>query len=188
MNKKTLIIIGILFIVLAGSVLAYIFIFKETPVRENVQSEIEKDGFVIELPEGWVEVEAVTGSSATAMNNKEQINNANAQKIGFRSYYSVIHDVSNGEKVNDYLQKIKDSLTQGFPGITLLNKESKAFDGSPIYYIEADLIQQEIDFKTLLAVHIKDNDIWIISFNTLKENWEAYQNSFYQVAENFKIK
>jgi hypothetical protein len=188
MNKKTLIILVILFIILAGLVLAYFFIFKKAPIQQNTQNEIEKDGFVIELPEGWVEVEAVVGSSATAINNQEQINNADAAKIGFRSYYSVVYGSFDEETNNDYLEKIEASLKGNFPEVKILKEEGKTLDGGPIYFIEADINQQNIDFKVLLAVNIKDKDVWIISFNTLKESWEGYKNLFHQIAENFRIK
>ena len=188
MNKKTLIILVTLFIILAALILAYFFIFKETSTQQNTQGKIEKDGFIIDLPEGWGETEAVSGSLATAFNSNELINNENAQKVGFRSYYSVIYDVFSEENNENYLKKIKNSLQQSFPEVKLSDGESQTPDGTTIYYIEADLNQQDIDFKVLLAVNIKNNDVWIISFNTLKENWEGYKNLFYQIAENFKIK
>ncbi|HUT96460.1 MAG TPA: hypothetical protein VMW82_02755 [Candidatus Paceibacterota bacterium] len=188
MNKKTLIILGILFIILAGLVLAYFFIFKKTSPEQNAQTEINKDGFVIQLPGGWVEVEAVMGSFATAMNNKEQINNADAAKIGFRSYYSVVYDTFNEKTDNDYLEKIETSLKGNFPEVKISKEEDKNMDGEPIYFMEADIIQQDIDFKVLLAVNIKDKDVWIISFNTLKESWDEYKNLFHQIAGNFQIK
>lgn len=188
MNKKTLIILIILFIVLVGFILGYFLIFKKYSTQQNTQNKIEKNEFIINLPEGWEEVETIAGSAATVVRSKEQINNTDAQKIGFRSYYSVVHDISSEKEVSIYLQNMRDSLAQAFPNIKFFNKESTTTDGNPVYYIEADLNQQNIDFKTLLAVQIKNDDVWIISFNTLKENWGAYQNSFYQVAENFKIK
>jgi hypothetical protein len=188
MNKKTLIILIILFIILVGLVLAYFFIFKKAPTQEIVQTEMNKEGFIVDLPEGWVEVETVMGSSATAINNQEQINNADAVKIGFRSYYSVVHDSFNEETNNDYLEKIEASLKGNFPEAEISKEEGKTLNGGLIYFIEADINQQNIDFKVLLAVNIKDKDVWIISFNTLKENWEGYKNLFHQIAENFQIK
>lgn len=193
LNRNTLIVLGILIVLLAGLILAYFLVLKpaasdNAESREQTKDAIETDLFSIKLIDGWVEAQPVYGSAATAINNNELINNLDAQKIGFKSYYSVLQDIYSEKTEKDYLDKIKASLKEGFVGVIISDGEAKDIDNRKLYFIESEFNQQNIDFKVLLAITIKDKDAWIISFNTLKENWEEYKNSFYQVAENFKIK
>ena len=182
MSKKTLIILVMLFIILAGLILAYFFIFKSS------KDIIDKERFSVKLPEGWTETDSVPGAAATAMNNQEQITDPGAQKINFQTYYSVVYDTFNEKTEKDYLEKIKDSLKQGFSEIQIFDAEKKSINGKDIYFIESELKQSGVEFKVLLAVNIIDKEVWIISFNTLKSNWDKYKDLFYQIAESFKIK
>jgi len=55
--------------------------------------------------------------------------------------------------------------------------------------IEADLTQQGVNFKILIvAVKGEGDDVWVISFNTLQSSWMAYQETFSDIANSFKLK
>jgi len=192
MNKKTLIIFLVLLLILIIVLLVYFFIFRPSLQKNNEEMTdkgiLEKEGYSIKLPEGWQEVESVFGASATIVNAKEEIIEPNAQKINFRSYYSVINDNLAENSPEDYFKKITESLKQSFPDINIIKEEDKAAFGNKIHFIETEIRQQDIDFSVLLAVITKDKNVWTISFNTLKSNWEKYKELFYQIAGDFKIK
>lgn len=194
MNKKTLIILGILIVALVGIILIYFLILKPSIVKDisdNTGAQagtMENESFSIALPEGWVEVDPIYSSIVMAIKDKELINDANAKKLDFRSYYSVLHETYSEKTEQDYLNKIKDSLRQSFAGVIISDGETKETSDGKIYFIESKFNQQNIDFRVMLAVNIRDENAWVISFNTLEEKWEEYKNSFYQIAESFKIK
>lgn len=192
MNKKTLIIILVLLLVLIIALLVYFFIFRPSLQKNNEEMTnkgiLEKEGYSIKLPEGWKEAEGVSGASATIVNAKEEVIEPNAQKINFRSYYSVINDNLAENSPEDYFKKITESLKKSFPDIGAIKEEDKIVSENKIHFMEIEIRQQEIDFKVLLAVITKDKNVWTISFNTLKSNWEKYRELFYQIAGDFKIK
>lgn len=190
MNKKTLIISVILVVVLVAIIAVYFFVLKPSAVEntETPKDVVENEFYSVKLPEGWIEIDPVFESSAMVIKQEEQINDTNAREISFRSYYSVLQGVYDKENEQEYLKEIKDSLKQSFAGITTTNEETRETDNGKIYFIESKFNQQDIDFRVLLAVNIKGENIWIISFNTIEEKWEEYKDLFYQVAESFKIK
>jgi len=189
-NKKTLIIAIGLIIILAGLVLIYFFALKPSIVgnTETQKDIVENEFFSVKLPEGWIEIDPVFESSVMVIKQEEQINNAKAQEINFRSYYSVLQGAYDKESEQDYLSEVKNSLKQSFTGIIVSNEEVRETENGKIYLIESKFNQQDIDFRVLLSVSIKDQNAWIVSFNTLEEKWEEYKNLFYQIAESFKIK
>ncbi|MCD6094458.1 hypothetical protein J7J39_00930, partial [bacterium] len=87
--------------------------------------------------------------------------------------------------LEDYKQKLKEAL----PEIVFVNENPGSVGGKDAYFIEANLTQQGVDFKVFLVlVRGKGDDIWTISFNTLKSDWLKYKDLFYQTAESFKVK
>ncbi len=191
MNKKTLIFAGILVFLLVVLVVVYFLVLKpETSNQVKAPKEnIENEFFKIKLIQGWVEINPPAyGAYAMAMKEVEQFGDPKIKELNFASYYSVIKDVFAEATIPEYLNKIKESLTQSFKGLQVLNEEIQATEDGEIYFIESQFRQNEVDFKVFLAIRIKDHDVWIISFNTLEEKWAEYKELFSQVAENFKIK
>ena len=149
---------------------------------------MENDLFSIKLPEGWVEVEPVYQSYVTAIKSNEQINNAGAKELGFNSYYSVVGDTYAKDNEKDYVEDVKNSLKTNFKDIVISNEETRTIEGGNIYFVEAKLNQQNVNFRVLLAIKVTGEKVWIISFNTLEEKWSEYKDLFYDVAESLKIK
>jgi hypothetical protein len=191
MNKKTLIVLVALLLFLAAVVLIYFLIIRPSPEPEKrnkiSNGFLENDNYMIRVPEGWTEEDNL-GAYSMIINSKEQIIDPDAQKINFRSYYSVVYDALKDESSEDYFKKVIESLKSSFPGINIIKEEDKDTNGNRVHFIEAEIRQQNIDFAVLLAVNIKEENVWIISFNTLKSNWNKYENLFYEIAESFKIK
>jgi hypothetical protein len=190
-NKKTLIVSAILIVILIIIILVYFLILKPSAIDNGSgipKKIIENKFFSVKLPEGWIEVEPVYGSIATVVKNQELINDTYAQKLNFRSYYSVLRDTVGDKTEQEYLEEIKNSLKKNFTDIMISDEEIKESNGAKIYFMESKLNEQNVDFTILLAVNIKDQDVWTISFNTLSEKWEEYKDIFYQIADSFERK
>jgi hypothetical protein len=190
-NKKTLIVSAILIVILIIIILVYFLILKPSAIDNGSgipKKIIENKFFSVKLPEGWIEVEPVYGSIATVVKNQELINDTYAQKLNFRSYYSVLRDTVGDKTEQEYLEEIKNSLKKNFTDIMISDEEIKESNGAKIYFMESKLNEQNVDFTILLAVNIKDQDVWTISFNTLSEKWEEYKDIFYQISDSFERK
>jgi len=198
-NKITIIILIILGIALA--VLVGVYFIKrdkttnQTPtgnggVIEQPQSKMITDDFSINLPAGWKQAAPVMGSSAMAVNMNENINDPAAQKINFKSYFAVSsYDTLQGKSMNDYLQIIKNSLSQTIPNVVFTNEQDIAINSQPAHAIEAELTQQGVNFKILMVIVVgQGEDVWVISFNTTKSSWDGYKQSFYDIANSFILK
>lgn len=191
MNKKTLIISVALIVLLGALISIYFLVLKPSVIENNIETQkdiIESEFFSIKLPSGWVEVTPIQGSYAMVIKDSEQIIDTVAKELGFASYYSVVGDTYIEDNIQDYLNKVKASLEQNFTGIILTDKENHKTENGEIYFIESEFNQQEIDLKSLLAIQIKNENVWIVSFNTLDEKWGEYEELFYEIADSFKIK
>lgn len=188
--KKYILIIVVAVIIIAGAALFYfrdkLPILKSEKGIENNENILKKNDFSINLPEGWVEVAAPLGASATAIDSNEEITDAKAQTINFRSYFSVVYDTLGQRTKEQYYQEIKDSLKSAFPDIVFSREEKDRIDNKETYFLEAEFNQKEIDFYVMLVINMGEKDIWIISFNTLKSSWNNYRDKFYQTAKSFK--
>ncbi|MFH1423710.1 MAG: hypothetical protein ABIG29_02040 [Candidatus Nealsonbacteria bacterium] len=153
-----------------------------------------KDDFEITLPPGWQEATTPPeGILAMAIDGKEDISEGVFQKLDFRTNFSVKRDdmkkYANFNNLGDYITSIKTSLVQMVPGISFVQEEQKVIDGRRAILIECSSRQEEADFKTLL-VFVEDSDsiVYAISFNTFQSSWASYRDTFYRIAESFKLK
>lgn len=159
-----------------------------TEQNNNFGRLVTKDNFSLRVPDAWVEAQPPTGVSLMLKNNSEQITNQAAKQIGFKSYLAVIGDNLGSNTIENYLSLSKDALKQAIPGITFSKEDSTSIGGRQAKVLEADLSQQGINFKVLMFIISGENkDVWVISFNTLSENWNANKSLFYQIAGSFKL-
>ena len=150
---------------------------------------LEKEDFSINVPAGWKEASPPSGVSAMVVNVKEQPTEEAAKRINFKSYFAISYDTLEGKTREKYLEDYKHKLKEILPGIVFVSENSGSIDEKDAYFIEADLTQQGVDFKVFLVlVRGKGDDIWTISFNTLKSDWPEYKDLFYQTAESFKVR
>jgi len=186
MKNKTLIIAIIVLIVIGTGIGIYFWNKGANTNTGEKQNLLVKNDFSINLPEGWEEAPAPTGVSAMAVNANEEITNADAQKVNFRSYCSVVYNTMKGEMDEEFIEKMKDSLTQSAPEIVITDEKKDKIGDKDTYFVEAEINQKNIDFKILLTL-IKGakEDVWVVSFNTLKSNWERDKDLFYETAKSF---
>ena len=74
-------------------------------------------------------------------------------------------------------------------GIAFQDLEPTIINGRPAKVFSADLNQQGVNFKLLMFIADGgDNDVWLISFNTLAEDLSGYNDLFYKIATSFRVK
>jgi hypothetical protein len=190
--KKTFFIL-IIVLVLAGAALA-IYYFRGDKTypeeqKENQEAFIVKDDFSILLPEGWIETASPQGVSAMAINAEEEITDPEVEKINFRTYYSVTYDTLQGRTMESYAEYVKDSLGQVLVNVDFIKEEAVELDGRDTYTIEMEIQQQGIDFKvSMFLIKGEGDDLWLVSFNTVQNNWDQYQDLFREIAASFETK
>lgn len=212
MKNKVLVIIIAAILIIGGAVgLGVYFMKKEKPINselgpsqqetkpegigaitgenQNQNRIVAKDDFSLNAPKEWLEAGAPSGVSLMLVNNSEQTTNPAAKKINFRSYFSVSYDTLGENTKDKYMDILKNNLKQAIPEIVFSKESSLLIDGREAKALEAEISQQGVDFEILIfVISGKDKDVWIISFNTLREKWDNYKSLFYQIAESFKLK
>ncbi|MFW6149885.1 MAG: hypothetical protein ACOC6D_08510 [Atribacterota bacterium] len=205
MNKKTILvlIISIVIALVIGGGTGY-YIGKNSqqeitnpaltssykPAAEK-GTTIEKDDFYIYLPRGWAEAaQPPVGVSLSAVNQNEQITDPAAKRINFQSYYSVVYDSLGENTKQEYYEEARQSLINDIPGGgTITKEETKTINGRESFLAVVEFTQREITFKAMVVIIPGENkDMWMISFNTLENKWDDYQDLFYQIAESFELK
>jgi len=188
MDIKKIIPIVLLFAVLA--IAGFYYFGKTSKVNDQLsQNKLVTDDFEVILPQGWIKSDPAAGVSAMAVNADEQLNNPAAQQINFKSYFAVSRDTIEDGGPNEYMKVIENSLQQIIPGISFREERDMEINGRDARVVETEMTQKGVDFKALV-VSIKGdgNDIWTISFSTTKNKWEEYKESFFNVANSFKLK
>lgn len=195
--KKTLFIL-IVILVIAVAVFGFYYLRGDernygeenyVPQPEEQEIFLVKDDFSLLLPQGWRESAGFQGVAAMAINAEEEITDSDAKKINFRTYYSVTYDVLQGRTLEDYAEYVKESLRQLLVSVDFVSEGARNLSGREVYGIEMELFQQGINFKVLtLLIKGEEDDVWLVSFNTVKDNWDQYQDLFQEIAASFKTR
>lgn len=209
--KNKVLILGLIILVIVSAAALFYFSKKgdlvsnlpENVVQENgngakednqtdggqLPNKLVTDDFEINIPEGWIQITPTLGASAMAVNNSEQSSDPAVQKINFRSYLAVSYDTLQGRSLSEYMQAVKVGLQELVPEVSFAEERDAAINGRPARAVEADMAQQGVNFKVLMvAVRGEGDDVWTISFNTTKSNWDGYKEAFSSVADSFSLK
>lgn len=153
-------------------------------------NQLVTDDFSMELPPGWQKiVSTIAEVSAMAANPNEIINDVAAQKINFKSYLAVSPDTILGQTMEEYMQSIKAELQKSVPGAVFANENDLTINKQSARAIEANMTQQGVDFKVLIvAVRGNGDDVWVLSYNTVKSSWDGYAEAFAASAKSFVLK
>jgi len=198
MKNKALIIVGIL-VILAIGIGVGIYLSKGEgesdlgsaygPEAGKGGSALEKNDFSIMMPENWAEMATPVGVSAMVVNINEEVTEVEAQRINFKTYYSVVYDTLNERSKEEYFQSVGATLSQTVPGIVVIHEEGERIDNQDAYFVEAEFNQKNIDFKVLLVIFTGEGEsVWIVTFNGLKSAWNDYKDLFYEIARSFKLR
>jgi len=166
------------------------------PDREKIKEEGEPEdktvleqGFSIKVPKGWVEQPAPMGVSLMVVDMLSVVMDERARQINFHPYYTVSLDSLQDLELQGYVEILKQGINQVTPGIVFQNEINSEINANEIYAMEGEVIQNEIEFK-LLIVLVKGNakDIWVISFNTTKADWDQNAPQFTDITNSFLIR
>lgn len=163
-------------------------------IEMNKETTLLKDGFTIILPPFWQEIPSQQDEAdilAMAVDSREEILDEKVIKAGFRTFLSVKNDdltrYSQEYTLEEYVDSIKVSLAQLIPSIEFSYEKQAEINGNSVIFVECKSRQEEIDYSTLLVfIKGKENLLWAISFNTLKDSWPHYRDLFYQITESFQ--
>lgn len=173
---------------------------KDAEVLAQQKAEIEtalkqdrllnRNEFSIKMPIGWAEVQTMPSTTATVMFINEETQNEELKKMGFKSYYAVTYDTLEKRTVYGYSLYLRDTLNRLLPGTKFKTNTAEKINGFEARMIEAEITQKGTDFKVLIAVvrGFEKEEVWTISFNTTVENWDAYKETFYDIARSFEPK
>ena len=188
MNIKIIIPIVLLFAVLSVAGLCY---FGKADKADNQlsQNKLVTDDFELILPHGWTKSDPAAGVSAMAVNADEKLDDPAARQINFKSYFAVSRDTLQDGGPIEYMKVIEDSLRQIIPGISFSEERDMEISGRNARAVKAEMNQKGVDFNALMvSIKGEGNDVWTISFSTTKNKWEEYKESFFSVANSFKLK
>lgn len=164
---------------------------KQAQIEEQLKQDrvLSKNEFSVKMPAGWAEVPAMPSTSATVMSVKEVPSTDALKKINFKSYYAVTFDTLNKRSLVGYVAYLKGTLQKLLLGIRFISDKTEKIGGQEARVIEAEVTQKGAEFKVLIVV-IKGtkDDVWTLSFNTGKDTWDKYKDSFYDIARGFKLK
>jgi hypothetical protein len=198
-NKIIIIILIILAVVIVGITGVYFSgYFSKNSEQNNLNNNFEKedgqnklvtDEFEINIPAGWIKAPLSEGIAAMAIASKENVVDPAAQKLNFKSYVAINHDIPQQKSMDEYIQAAKTDLQNNIPGVVISEGQDTEINGMQARSIEIEMVQQEAEFKVVLTV-IKGNldDFWVISFNTTKISWDSYKEIFSASVNSFKIK
>lgn len=202
--KKILIIIVVL-ILIGGGVGIGIYFLKVDKASDN---RVDGDGsltpgpqapqgeenlaiedFSVYIPEGWRKASPPQGVSAMVINAREEITEPAAKRINFRTYFAVSYDSLQGKSMEEYIQILKNGLIQTIGKIDFGEEQTMTVNGKEARAIDADIVQQGVAFKVLIvAIRGNGEDVWSLSFNTVKSSWDKYQNLFAEITNSFKVR
>ena len=155
---------------------------------EQSQNIIVTDNFSINLPAGWAQTQPIKEILVMAVNADENISDPAAQKINFRTYFAIVHEELEGKSMDEYLQNLKDYLSVSIPGTVFTKEEDIIIDDKPTHVMEIELTQNDVNIKALSAIiNEQGSSVWVVSFNTTKDNWDRYKETFYGTANSFKL-
>jgi len=200
--KKTLLIVIIAVLVIgAGVVIYFVSQNKEDGTATNTTQtnlsltnqapEPERyigNDFTIISPEDW-QYATIPGALTAFQNaNETHPEGSAAAKINFRTYIAVSFDNVQGRTLEEISSFLQQETLGAIPSTKFVSLTDETVDGQAAKFLEAELTQQEVDYKILLAVVLKGDKYFIISSSTTTDKWSEYKNLFYNTARSFKFK
>ncbi|MFH1284466.1 MAG: hypothetical protein ABIH78_02645 [Candidatus Peregrinibacteria bacterium] len=182
MNKKAFIVAAVVFACTLSAC--------AKDVRDDVKGNIVlKDGFSIEVPEGWTETDAPMGTVMMAVDTSSVPSDERAREINFQNYFNVSMNSKEGLGDEGLQKVLKDQLVQTMPGVEFFSEKTFQVNTNDAYSFEITVRQNEIDFRILMVmVNGKENDVWMMSFNTVAADWDRDVPVFQSVVDSFLVR
>lgn len=158
-------------------------------INNNETNKFVNDDFEISIPDKWAKTDSqIPGITLMVVNAGETNDDENVQKINFRSYYAITYTTTE-KSLNDYLPEYESEMKNAVQGITIENVNDGVVNGYSAKFLELNIKQQNIDFKTFVAlIKGEGNDVWILTFNTTAKLWNTYETLIPEILNSFKLK
>lgn len=204
---KKIALISIIAIVVVGAGLTFYFLnqnknsnnssleTENLPVSEETANSPERttglyvgDDFTIVSPRDWIQTHMQSTLVSFQNPNEKHPEGSTASKINFKSYIAVSFDNVQGKTLEEIAESVKQQIQAVVPSVSFGSETDELIDGQPAKIIEANLAQQNVDFKVLMTVIMKDDKYFTISANTTAQKWTEYNETFYDTSRSFKFK
>jgi len=164
--------LGVLIIVILGFgfLTNKIFFNKQNVLSpiENRDHLVTKDKFSVLLPKDWQEIVPINNSIVFSAQNSQ-------------NSYHVTYDIVEDAYKNDYLIYIKQSILKVSPQVQFILENKNE--------IEAELSQNKAIYKSWIKIIWgNNNEVYLLSFNSLKSDWESNKPIFDKIVDSFEIK
>lgn len=158
-------------------------------IISNEANKFVNDDFEISIPTNWSKMEnQIPGVTLMVVNDSEINDEENAKKINFQSYYAITYTTTE-KSLNDYLPEYESEMKKAVSGITVANTNDGMVNNYPAKFLELNLSQQNVNFKTFVAlIKGEGNDVWILAFNTTAKLWNTYETLIPEILNSFKLK
>lgn len=144
--------------------------------------------FTIVSPKNWIQTHLQSTLVSFQNPVEKHPEGSVASKINFKSYIAVSFDNAQEKTLEEITELLKQQVRAVAPSVSFGSETDEMIDGQPAKIIEANLNQQNVDFKVLMAVVMKENNYFTISANTTAQKWTEYSEIFYDTIRSFKFK
>lgn len=165
-------------------------VYQQVMEKEPTVKTLEKEYFSIEIPKEWIEKAAQNGVEMMAVNLGEKITNEEAKKINFRTYLAMIYYNLDGMTEQNFIDNFKKSAIKSTQDIKFQSEEKLESNGNSLSMFEVSLSQKGVSYKSLIGIVFakESKDVWVLTFNTLSENWDNNKEQLKSIMNSFKIK
>jgi hypothetical protein len=192
MKRNILIIIASVILISLGAIATYEFfnnkIIASMPLSR--QGQIDTSYFNLVLPPGWETQEpAPEGFVLKATYIKNNSQDPLARKINYKTNLYISREELDGKTLSGYVNLLNDKIKK-VNSDSIINSENETiFNDNQAYLVDVELKNNGIEFKNILGViQGKNDDVWVISFNTPKLDWISTAVQFYGVLNSFQLK
>jgi len=192
MKRNILIIVISILLISLGAVVTYNFfnnkLVSSTPFSR--QGKIDTKYFKLVLPPGWETQEPapepfVLKATYVKNNSKDRL----ARKINYKTNLSVAHEALEEETLPEYINLLDDKIKNMQNDSIIRSEGQTVFNNNSAYLIDAEMKDNGIEFKNIVGVISgKKDDVWVISLNTTKLDWEDTAFQFYGVLNSFQLR
>lgn len=191
MRKNILIILAPIILISLGAIVAYNFfnnkIVSSMPLSR--QGEIDTNYFKLVLPPGWETQEPAPENFALTAYSKESSKDPLARKINYKTSLYIAREELNDKTMSEYIKLLKEGVQQKKENVLFHSENETSFNGQKAYLIDVELKENNIEFKSIFGViEGKNQEVWVMSFNTPKLDWITTAPQFYSILNSFEIK
>ena len=172
MNKFYKSILLLVLIVIFGGLCLYL---GQNMNKENLNGYFVEQGFSFEMPENWSQTYEL---GPFAILNQEE-------EGDFKSYVIFVRDDLNGRTLNQYFDYTKTKLDESLEEFEVLEE----IDFDNVHTIKGKTTQEDINYIISIAFVEGINDTcWVLSLNTLEENFDTVNPIFENVFQTFNLR